>query len=193
MGNRNLALVFTVVACSMVSCVASETADIEAEAQQSVESTPAGRPHGGGLTKLPALDLEHLTQLPPQATVLGPAPGISYFQTYAVGSSSAGVWEFIGANQASTVLDHGGASLSVAVIQLGYGFGGASLNVPGVLYAEDHLCASQSSLHFCNIGEIVVGFLDYYSFDGQQFGNFTAFSDSTASPFGRWTDSLSIR
>jgi Domain of unknown function (DUF4879) len=192
MGNKNRALVFAVAASSMVGCVASQTADIEDEAQQSVESTPADKPRGEGLGKLPALDLAHLTELPAHARVFGPAPGISYFQTYAVGSSSAGVWEYIDPSQFSTVLDHGGASLSVAVLQLGYGSGGASLNVAGVHYAQDRLCGS-SSLHICNNGEIIVGYLDYYSFDGQQSGTFTAFSDSIASPFGRSTDALNVR
>jgi hypothetical protein len=193
MGTKNRALVFAVAASSMVGCVASDAADIEDETQQSVESTTAGKPSGDGPSKLPALDLAHLTELPAHATTFGPAPGISYFQTYAVGSSAAGVWEYISASQFSTVLDHGGASLSVAVLQLGYGFGGASLNVTGVNYANDALCGSASALHICSNGEILVGWMEYYSFDGQQFGNFTAFSDSTASPFGRWTDALNVR
>jgi Domain of unknown function (DUF4879) len=102
-------------------------------------------------------------------------------------------WELVSALQSATVNDHGGALLSVAVLQFGYGNRSASLNsAPGVNWATDLLCGTLSTLHFCSVGEIVTGFLDYYSFDGAQGGGFSSVTNSIASPFGQSSDFLTI-
>lgn len=197
MSSKNLFLVLATATSLMLGCVSADTADTadtEDEVQQGTELTHSGKTSSQGLMRLPELNIKHLKGLQLQNSILGPAQGVTYFQTYAVGSSNSGEnWEFVGASQFSTVIDHGGALLSVAVLQFGYGNGGASLNgAPGVNYATDNLCGSLSTLHFCSVGEIITGFLEYYSFNGAQGGGFTVFTNSIASPFGQKTDSITI-
>jgi len=118
--------------------------------------------------------------------------GVSYFEVYAVGSSNVG-WELVSSNQSSTSYNHGGSQLRVAVLQVGLGNPNnatmGSINTSN--YASDYLCGS--NLHICNSGEIVTGFLRYYSFDGQQSGYFSNSTNSVANPFGYWSDSISIQ
>lgn len=124
--------------------------------------------------------------------VLGPAPGITYFQVYAVGSSNIG-WEYTGASQTSTVYDHGGAQLRVAVLQCGYGVANGSLSgTAGTRYLTQNLCGSCSSLHNCVAGETISAFLYYFSFDGMQGGGFSAYSNSLGVPYGTATDAINV-
>jgi hypothetical protein len=121
------------------------------------------------------------------------AVGISYFEVYAVGSSNIGWESGIPANQISTTNNHGGSAMRVAVLQVGLGdandgaMGGASVQP----YLTSRLCGSD--LHNCTSGDIVTGFLRYYSFDGQQGGFFSNSSNSVANPFGFWSDSISVQ
>lgn len=187
MGNRNLLSVFAVASSFLVGCV-TEGGDEGAPAEEQVvlRSTAKARP--------PRPSLEHL-KLTPQESALSPAPGITYFQTYAViSASAASTWEYVTASQFSTTTDHGGSWIDVAVLQYGYGNGGASLNsFNGSNYLTEVLCGSLSNLHYCSVGETVTGFLAYYEFLNSTGGSFSAYSDSIASPFGRRTDTLSIR
>ena len=121
-----------------------------------------------------------------------PASGISYFEVYAVGSSNIG-WEVpISSTQSSTAYNHGGSLMRIAVLQVGLGnpnnatMGGSS----ATRYRTDLLCGS--NLHSCSPGEIITGYLYYYSFDGQQGGFFSNSSNSIVYPFGFWQDSISI-
>jgi hypothetical protein len=190
MNSKNLILALSITAALAPACVAVDTED---EVQQGVELTHSPRTISQQLTKLTELNPQGL-QLQGNIRPLGPAQGVTYFQIYAVESSNSGAnWEFVGASQFSTTIDHGGAQLSVAVLQFGYGNGGASLGgLSGVNWATDTLCGSLSTLHFCSVGEIVTGFIDYYSFDGQQGGSCFSFTNSIASPFGQSTDSITI-
>ncbi|GEM_PF-1290548 len=121
------------------------------------------------------------------------ATGISYFEVVGVVSAqSNGIWENIQSWQTSTNQDHGGSYLYVAVLQIGYG----NAN-PAVMNAiskspvlTELLCGSD--LHVCNVGESIVAWLRYYDYSGQSTGNFTSSSNSTAYPFGYWSDSLYI-
>lgn len=123
---------------------------------------------------------------------LGPAPGITYFQVYAVGSSNIG-WEYTGASQTSTVYNHGGAQLRVAVLQCGYGVANGSLSgTSGTRYLTQNLCGSCSSLHNCVAGETISAFLYYFSFDGMSGGAFSAYSNSLGIPYGVATDGINI-
>lgn len=123
---------------------------------------------------------------------LGPAPGITYFQVYAVGSSNIG-WEYTSAAQTSTVYDHGGALLRVAVLQCGYGVANGSLSgTSGTRYLTQNLCGSCSSLHNCVAGETISAFLYYFSFDGMSGGAFSAYSNSLGIPYGVATDGINV-
>ncbi len=122
------------------------------------------------------------------------ATGISYYEVYAVGSSNIGWEQGIPSYQTITTYDHGGAQLRVAVLQVGYGndndatMGGMTAGS----YYEERLCGAD--LHFpCNSGETISGWLRYYAFDGLQNGIFNTSSNSTAFPFGYWSDSISVR
>jgi len=53
------------------------------------------------------------------------------------------------------------------------------------------LCGND--LHVCNSGETVVGWLYYYDYSGQSAGYFTSSSNSIASPYGYWSDSIYIQ
>ncbi|MCG7537430.1 DUF4879 domain-containing protein [Pseudoalteromonas sp. OOF1S-7] len=146
------------------------------------------------------LDLSHLQgQAQSKAsksdvTIMGPASGISYYEVFAVGSTDKG-WEYPPASQFSTTEDHGGNQLLVAVIQYGYGNPNqATMNGQQKSYnSREYLCGSMSNLHICNTGETVTGFLYYFDFSGQQSGQFNTSSNSTASPFGYWSDSIYIK
>lgn len=124
-----------------------------------------------------------------------PATGIQYFEVFGVGSSSYGGFEYPSDNQVSTTNDHGGSQVRVAVLQYGYGnvnnatFGGQS-KAPTT---TEKLCGTLGvDVHTCTAGEIVTGFLYYFDFYGPQSGQFTVSSDSVASPFGYWSDSINI-
>ena len=148
-----------------------------------------------GQLELPNLSAERTQKVPQddEYDSYGPAKGVEYFEVYAVGSSNIG-WELVDAYQYSTVEIHGGALMRVAVLQYGYGNGGAQMNgVPGNHYLRELLCGPLWNLHRCSVGETVTGFLDYYSFDGLQGGSFSAYTDSIAPPHGRHHDSINIR
>ena len=196
MGNKTLALILAIATFSMIGCISADTEDTtgaEGEARQELGLTYSGNAGSQELLKLPKLDIKQLEASQLQGAVLGPAQGVTYFQTYAVGSSNVG-WEYVGDWQLITAYDHGGALLRVAVLQYGYGNGGASLNgASGTNYLTENLCGSLSTLHYCSNGEIITGFMVYYSFDGAQGGSFNAFTNSYAYPFGQMTDSITIR
>lgn len=123
------------------------------------------------------------------------ASGITYYEIYAVGSTLYGGWQYPTASQTSTINDHGGTELKVVVLQYGYGNpNNATLNgLSRSAYATQNLCGPLNSLHVCTAGETLTGFLRYYDFSGQQAGQFTSSANSTASPFGYWSDSIYIQ
>ncbi len=49
-----------------------------------------------------------------------------------------------------------------------------------------------SDLHVCASGETITGWLYGYDFSGQESGQFNVGTNSTASPFGYWSDSIYI-
>ena len=194
MGIQNLALALTVTTL-MFGCASLDTADTKDHLQQEIEATRSDRTSSQGLMRLSELDPEHLEGAQLQRDPRGPAPPISYFQIFAVASSNSGLtWELVSASQLITNIDHGGAQLSVAVYTFGYGTRGINqAGFPGVLWATDFVCGSFSTAHFCNTGEIVTGFIDYYSFDGIQGGGFSAWAFSFNDPSGNWADFITVR
>lgn len=120
------------------------------------------------------------------------ARGIYYFEVIGVASSRHGV-ESISPNTRTTAHDHGGPSLYVYALQLGYGSADyATLN--GVRKPPANtwsLCGND--LHYCSTGETIVGYLYGFDFSGQQYGYFSVSANASASPFGYWTDSLYIK
>jgi Domain of unknown function (DUF4879) len=83
--------------------------------------------------------------------------------------------------------------LRVAVLQYGYGVANGSLSgTSGPRYLVENLCGSFSSLHYCNPGEVLTGFIYYFSFDGMQSGSFNSYSNSLGIPYGVSTDGISV-
>jgi hypothetical protein len=192
MSKSNLMAILAITMALMTGCI---SADVENEAQYEVGSVYLGKTSNQRLQELPELSLKHLGEVGLQDTdSLAPASGVTYFQTYGVISPLYPSWEYVGASQFSTTYDHGGGFIDVAVLQYGYGNGGATLSgFSGNHYANELLCGSLSSIHYCSVGETVTGFMAYYEFTVPQDGNFSAYTDSIASPWGRKTDSINIR
>jgi hypothetical protein len=189
MGNRNLLSVFAVATSFLVGCVA-EVGDEGAPAEEQVVQRSTAKLEGlllgqglGG------------RKLAPQEGILAPAPGITSFEVYAVASAATGAWEYVSPSQFITSSDHGGAWIDVAVLQYGYdNNNGATLSgSTGSNYAEQLLCGSLATIHLCSAGETVTGFMTYYEFLNKSGGSFSAYADSIANPFGRKTDSITIR
>lgn len=194
MGNRDLLSMFVVASSLLVGCAleageeGQERGAGEAAAGEVAQAASARLSSGLGAPRLEGLKPS------PGEGALAPAPGITYFQSRFVASASSPYWESIGDYQSSTSVDHGGAWIDVAVVQYGYGNGNATLNgAAASARATDYLCGTLSTLHVCNVGETVTGFLEYYEYSNSTGGFFSAYSDSIASPFGRWTDTLTVR
>lgn len=187
----NYAVVLIVAMSFMVGCLSEE---IEGESRHEIGSTYFGEASNQRLLKLPELVIRPSEEAARQDASLGPAPGVTYFQTYAIISGQYYAWEYVGASQFITVENHGGAFIDVAVLQYGYGSGGATLGgSSGFRYASEPLCGTLSTIHYCNAGEVVTGFMDYYEFVGPSGGMFSAYTDSIAYPWGRWTDNITVR
>jgi hypothetical protein len=194
MGIKNLALALTITTF-MFGCASLDTADTKDNLQQEIEATRPDRTSSQGLMRLSELGTDRLEGAQLQRDPRGPAPPVSYFQIFAVASSNSGLaWELVSAAQTITSIDHGGAQLDVAVYT--FGFGQGSINqagFPGVHWATDLVCGSFATAHFCNVGELGTGTIDYYSFDGIQGGGFSAFTFSINGPPGSWTDFITVR
>ena len=194
----NLAAILVIAASLASTDLLADTADGN-ESDYEVGMIYSGKTNSQGLLQLPVFSPEDLKQLPSHDsddnTIHAPARGVEYFQVRAVSSSYiGGWWELIEASQFSTVYDHGGSQLQVAVLQYVYGNGGASLNgAQGINYLTEYLCGSRSNLHYCSTGETVTGFMQYYSFNGAQGGSFSAFTNSIAYPWGQRTDFINIQ
>lgn len=173
-----------------VGCVAeSDVTDEGADEGQQADQQTAGGTGVETLTRIPAFVTPGGMKEPAESVNV---PGITYFQTYAVGSSNVG-WEYVAASQTSTVANHGGAQLRVAVLQYGYGVANGSMSgTSGTRYATDNLCGPFSSLHYCSAGETITGFIYYFSFDGLQGGSFSAYSTSLGIPAGTPTDGMLV-
>lgn len=130
--------------------------------------------------------------MPDSDLLQGPASGIDYFEIRGVLSENHSSWEVIPSWRSKTLYDHGGDYLYVAVLQRGYGNANpASMNgISKTPVLTERLCGID--LHICRIGETLAGYMYYYDYSGQQNGYFTASANSTAFPYGYWSDSLSI-
>jgi len=191
MSKGSLAATLVIAASLMAGCISAETED---EAPYEIGSIYTGKTSNHGSRKLPELSIRPLEEVPQDVSGLAPASGVTYFQTYAIISQQYYAWELISSSQLLTVNDHGGAFIDVALLQYGYGNGGSTLSTfPGVNYANETLCGTLSTLHYCNVGEIVTGFMVYYEFTVPQGGNFSAYTDSIAYPWGRKTDAITIK
>ncbi|MGO1328721.1 MAG: DUF4879 domain-containing protein [Idiomarina loihiensis] len=163
-------------------------ADVEAGVVKNVVQTdnasslalnaPASRPN---------IDLE---VSPGNITPLAPATGVTYFEIGVVYSTKYGQ-EIIQDDQTSTG-DHGGAQLNIYIWQYGYG-NPTNATMNGISKAagySQYRCGSD--LHVCTAGETITGWLYGYDFSGQESGQFSVGTNSTASPFGYWSDSIYI-
>ncbi|MBE0370613.1 DUF4879 domain-containing protein [Pseudoalteromonas aurantia] len=126
-----------------------------------------------------------------EITPFGPARGISYFEIGLVRSANGGD-QTITKSAFSTGTDHGGSYLYVYAWQVGYGNpNNATMNGQSKSAAlSEARCGSD--LHRCRAGETVTGWLYGWDFSGQQNGQVKVSSNSVASPFGNWSDSLYI-
>jgi len=121
---------------------------------------------------------------------MGAATGIAYFEIGNIYSSNYG-WENITPSQSSSG-NHGGTTLNIYIWQFGYGnVTNATMNgISKSAGLSEYRCGGD--LHVCAVGETVTGWLYGFDFSGQQSGQFSVGSNSTASPFGYWSDSIYI-
>lgn len=154
-------------------------------------------------TALPPLEMPAGTRIVGVREVAGqaraPAPPLSQVAVEAVGSSQAGGWEYMTTlGQLSTLRDHGGAELSVVVLEVGYG-GSPSASINGALlprsaeYKTEPLCLNGGSLTPCGIGQTYVAWRRYYQLDGTQEGNFRYQNTSINAPFNTVSTDIYIR
>jgi hypothetical protein len=132
------------------------------------------------------------------ATPAAAAIGITAYQIMGVESpnySNGQIWEPINGTQTSTIQNHGGAWIGVAVFQYGYGNpNNATLaGYLGTHVKRSLVCGPLSAPYFCSVGETATGFVDYFQFNGPQGGSYTSSASSVAYPYGTWTDSLYIK
>lgn len=135
----------------------------------------------GTLTRVDQND--KLLQLDKQQATLAPAPGLSRIAILAVGSDQSncgGGWEYMTTiGQFSTVCNHGGSLMRVAVQEIGYGgtptmYMAGSFIPSSKIYATQTICVVGGSYVWpCPAGYTVVGFIRYVNLDGYQSGRLT--------------------
>ncbi len=174
-------------------------ADVEAGIVKQVSSNHVGKAIGMDTPFIGDISIDISDRLAKrqqdQTQTLGAASGITFFEIWDVWSSNQGWDNLQSTSQTSTNKDHGGSGLYVAVLQYGYG-NPNNANMNGISRAyefSEKLCGSTANLHVCNVGETVTGWLYYFNFSGQQSGTFNTSSNSIASPYGYWSDSIYIR
>lgn len=118
------------------------------------------------------------------------ATGVQYFEIGIVYSTNYGQEELLD-NQTSTG-NHGGIQLQIFLWQYGYGNPtNATMNGISKPYGySEYRCGTD--MHPCLAGETVTGWVYGYDFSGQESGQFNVGTNSTASPFGYWSDSVYI-
>ena len=192
----NSYLLLTVLMLSFFSGM-STAADIEAGTVKNILNSGTLPEISGDKLEVSGISSSGILSLTSSSDLVSSAAasGISYYEVYAVGSSNLGGWEYPSASQSTTTYDHGGSELYIAVLQYGYGNPNlATMN--GVSKSPsntDYLCGTLATLHFCSVGETITGWLYTFDFSGQQYGNFVTSANSTASPFGYWSDSIYIQ
>ena len=146
------------------------------------------------------LDISTKVKRRADETTLAPAPGISYYQVYSVYSTNyaninGGYAESISQYTSTTTGDHGGTNLFVYTLMYGYGNPtNATMNGISKSYGySTPLCGPPSSIHYCNVGETVTGWIYGWDYSGQQAGYFQSNAYSTASPSGFWSDAINIK
>ena len=119
--------------------------------------------------------------------IMAPAPPLSYLEVYAAISSNYPNYEYFGANQLSSVQDHGGAELYIVTAELGYGhirtakLNGASL--------------SEYTSQFIDLdGDTIIdGWFIWWDASGYESGTFTYQNISTNYPWNTMSDSIYIK
>jgi len=134
-----------------------------------------------------------------QGSARAPAAPLSRVVVAGVGSSQAGGWEYMTTpGQLSTVQDHGGAELSVVIMEVGYG-GSPSASMNGALlprsaeYKTEPLCLNGGEYTPCGVGQTYAAWLRYYQLDGAQEGNFHYQNTSINAPFNTLGTDIYIR
>lgn len=120
---------------------------------------------------------------------------------YAVSSPNCGAgWEHITSKgQFSTVCDHGGSFLRVAVMTIGYGnnrlawMNGNLLNNSIKNYMNEAICTSYGVYDRCRAGETISGWLRYYNLDGYENGKFEFQDTSINRPWNTMRTSIFIQ
>lgn len=146
------------------------------------------------------LDISAKVKRRADGTTLAPAQGISYYQVYSVYSTNyanlhGGSPEYVTQLATTTSGDHGGINLFVYTLEYGYGNPtNATMNGISKSYGySTPLCGAFSAIHYCNTGETVTGWLYGFDYSGQQSGYFQSGANSTASPFGYWSDAIYVK
>lgn len=117
--------------------------------------------------------------------ILSSAPPVTYLEFAAVISELYPTWEYISPYQYSTINDHGGRWMYLAVVQIGYGYDHAFMNgisLPKVY--SDPLINSYGTVY---------GWVNYYDASGQQSGRASVQSTSMNYPYNTLYDFLYIQ
>lgn len=126
------------------------------------------------------------------------APPVTSVSVYAVYSTQYGNWEVIPSGQYTTTYDHGGTTLNVAVLEIGYGTANATMQGTFLDHSKNYttqsVCISGGYYTTsCPAGAAIVGFLRYWDVSGYQSGQFTESDRSYNSPFNTVSTYLNIR
>ena len=170
-----------------VATLAGMAVTVHAEPQESV---PSGQqvltafPELSSDTKLKAPEVKSGRFQP--GIAFAPAPALTSVRVYAIGSTNCG-WEYPG-GALGTSCDHGGAQLRAAVLEVGYGsfrvvWMNGGVLASSAMYASTPVCITNGYYSWpCTAGQTVVGFLNEYTLDGSQGGQFKYQSTSINAP-----------
>jgi hypothetical protein len=129
------------------------------------------------------------------AALAASAPPLSEVKVIKVQSASCGL-EDIGAGQAQTACNHGGASIKVYVLEIGYGQNQPQATLDGfeVNGSRSPVCAfDNGNLTECSPGRKTVGSLYTFDLAGKQEGTFSFSNTSITAPRNTLSTQLYIK
>ncbi len=132
------------------------------------------------------------------AVPLAPAPPLTRMFVFAVGSTNCN-WEYMtSVGQLATTCNHGGAQMSAAVLEIGYGSNPIAWMSGTVLpnsanYQTTPVCIVGTRYDWpCSPGATIVGFLRYYNLNGYQNGLFRYQNTSINAPMNTLSTRINI-
>ena len=186
---RKTLFISTVISAFFASGVMA--ADVQTKAVGVVGKGPFPVP--GVYSKTPDLGISKTQKIDDtKLSSRSAAQGIYAFQIGYVGSSNVG-WEYVYGSTTYTNNNHGGGALRIIVFQHGYGnVNNATMN--GITKSPyETLARCGNNLNACAPGQVITGWRYRFNFDGQQAGTVSVSANSTAYPYGYWSDSIYVQ